>query len=267
MGVQTEITLEEVQKLFRDKDIKTLTPTRYGVMDTTYILDNFVLKKYERDMGDKISQDIKLLDRLRANSLNTTKFIKSADEWYLYERLNGLTPISVKYFHIQALARFLAKFHKITYKQNCSSRFVQNYDIAKILRYTKENFYLYYKKLQELEKFKMRDDGFIHGDIFKDNTLFDGQKVAVFDFIDGGCGEFAFDIAVSLISFNPYQKSSLNRVFLNTYNQHAPKKIKVKELKQHLKKASKLYALLRIDKYKSSLYSKELLKIVSKIKY
>ena len=96
---------------------------------------------------------------------------------------------------------------------------IQKDEMKKLLSYTKQNFFAYYKKLQYLQNYNSKIDGLIHGDIFKDNTLFDGQKIAVFDFIDSTCGNFGFDVAVCLIGFGAKKNNYFINLFLKTYNQ------------------------------------------------
>lgn len=251
MGVQTHISLEQAQKLFSGFSLHNLQATVHGVMDTTYLLDNYVLKHYEREIDTKIQADKERLSHFVANGLNTPLHLDSASKWHLYSRLDGNVPKSIHYFHIQALARFVAKLHTLTYKREANNSFLEQYNLHDILDFTKKNHYIYYKKLQSLQNIEQREDGFIHGDIFKDNTLFEGEKLGIFDFIDGGMGAFSFDIAVILVSFNPKKRSSYIKLFLNTYNQKAPKKISLYDLEKQIKNASKLYGLLRIQKYKN----------------
>ena len=58
MGVKTAISLKEVNLLFGSYNFTHIGPTTNGIMDTTYILKNnssaFILKKYERDVSQKI---------------------------------------------------------------------------------------------------------------------------------------------------------------------------------------------------------------------
>ncbi len=251
MGVKRSITLKEVQKLFPDFTFTYLCATADGVVDTTYILDNYVLKFYERDIQERIEYDAKNLQKLQSIGLYVPRLVAQANGWYLYEKLQGATPKSTRYFHITALARFVAKLHANSYRQRTPFLFLEKYNLKSILQKTKPHHYFYYKKLQSLQHFMMQQDGFIHGDIFRDNTLFHKQKLGVIDFIDSGMGSFAFDMGVTLISFNPKQKSSLERLFLATYNQHAPKKISHTELKKAISDAAKVYALLRIHTYKN----------------
>jgi len=262
MGIKTKITLNEVDQLFPNFNLSILAPTSSGVMDTTYIVSNeshsYILKKYERDISQKIQNDKKLLSELKSASLNVPTCVAQSGEWFLYEKLQGSQPRTVYGYHIVALGRFLAKLHKHTYKKSCSAKFMESYEIPKLLNYTKKNFYTYYKKLQFLESFEMKNEGFIHGDIFKDNTVFDGQKIGVFDFIDSGCGSFSFDCAVGLVGFSKGNEYYVN-LFLRAYNQHAVKKISKKEFLTQIKIASRFYALLRINHHKNSANVKELM--------
>ena len=257
MGVITQITLLEAKELFPSFNISTLTATSSGIIDTTYLTEQYILKKYEREID--VNADIKLLDML-SSSLSVGTYVAQNGEWFLYKRLKGFEPRTIQTYHIQALARFLAKFHTQTQYMKCNSLLIDNYDFKKILNFTKSNYYVYYKRLQSLQNYKPKNDGFIHGDIFKDNTVFDKDKIGVFDFIDGGCGEFVFDMAVCLVAFDAKKHSHyFINLFLNTYNQNAPKKIKKAELIQTMKIASEFYALLRIDKYKNPHKARELL--------
>ena len=136
---------------------------------------------------------------------------------------------------------------------------IQKDEIKKLLSYTKQNFFAYYKKLQYLQNYNSKTDGLIHGDIFKDNTLFDGQKIAVFDFIDSACGNFGFDVAVCLIGFGAKKSNYFINLFVKTYNQKAPRKLTKKEVLKEIDMACGFYALKRIEGYKNTKKAKELL--------
>jgi len=264
MGVKTKITLDELNKLFPSYNFNRLSATSSGIIDTTYIVYNdknsYILKKYERDIKEKIQEDIKLLNLLKANGLNVSTCRESKDAWYIYERLQGSQPEVIKTYHIQELARFLAKLHSITYDKNTPQGFMEKSEILRALKFTKNNFYAHYKKLEFLKDYHCKNDGLIHSDIFKDNTLFDDRKLGVFDFIDGFHGSFYFDVAVALVAFDAKKhKPYFINLFLNTYNQNAPKKLNKKELLYSLDVASCFYALKRIYNYKNTKKAKELL--------
>ncbi|MFA6137897.1 MAG: phosphotransferase [Sulfurimonas sp.] len=265
MGVKTAITLDALNRLFTSYEFTSLVETTSGIIDTTYIVftknRSYILKKYERAIAQKIEEDSKLLDALQSFGLNVPKCIESSHGWYLYEKLEGSQPTHIKSYHIQALARFLAKLHQYTYKKVSYQHVIEQDEIASHLNYAKANFFSYYKKLQFLKKQNQKSDGIIHGDIFKDNTVFLGTKIGVFDFIDSACGNFAFDAAVALVGFDAKKnRSSFINLFLGTYNQHSPRKLSKKELLQSIETARGFYALKRIVNFKSTKTAKELLK-------
>jgi len=264
MGVKTKLTLKELNAIFKHYNFISIEATLYGVIDTTYIAstkdDDYIIKKYERDIYTNIETDKKLLKNLKSSGLNVPAFLEEKKGWYIYEKLSGDVQKSTHTIHIQALARLLRDLHSTTYKKAFPTSFMQNCEVQKSLNYTKANYYHYYKKFQILHNFDMPNDGLIHGDIFKDNTVFDQNKMGIFDFIDSGYGSFLFDCAVALIGFDvkPTNNYYIN-LFLNTYNQKAPKKLKKRELIKEMVLASKFYTLLRIYRNKNIKNIKELL--------
>ena len=264
MGVITNISLNELNNFFPTYDFVKIIPTSSGIIDTTYIVRSkkkeYILKKYERDIPHKIAQDIKLLDELNSIGLNVPICLEQNSGWYLYKKLKGSQPHNVKSYHIQAVARFLAKFHSQTSKKSCDSNIIIENEVTSSLKYVKNNFFIYYKKFEFLKNFTHKNDAIIHGDIFKDNTIFNGRKIGVIDFIDSSCGTFAYDVGIALIGFDVREKDNyFINLFLKTYNQHAPKKLKKKRVLYKMKVAANFFALKRIEKYKNTLRAKELL--------
>ncbi len=264
MGVKTTLSLASLHKLFPSYNFTCIRPTTHGIIDTTYVVSNeekdYILKKYERATQEQIKTTNTLLKKLSLASLNVARLLDESDTWYLYDKLTGKSPTRTNTYHIQALARFMAKMHSLTYKKNLPHEFYASYEAPKLLASLLHKHYFYYKKLSSLKAYSPTSDGIIHGDIFRDNTIFDGDKIGVFDFIDAGNGSFVFDVAVSIIGFHLKKNNTffLN-LYLNTYNQKAPKKIKRKELLAHISIASKFYALLRIQHHNSTKPAKELL--------
>ncbi len=264
MGIITQITLKEIQELFPSYRLLRLTPTSDGVMDTTYIVSNetksYVLKRYEREIPEKILFDSRLLGRLSEAGLNVPLHLASNRGWHLYKKLDGESPSSITSVRIISLARFMAKLHQVTKNVKSQTDFIAEHEIKNTLKDIKKSHYVYYKKLSFIKNYKTKNDGLIHGDIFQDNCVFEGSKIGVFDFIDAGYGEFLFDVAVALMAFNPSRRSLFFNLFINAYNQKAPKKISKKELRKTLDVAAAFYALLRIEKYKNTKKARELLR-------
>lgn len=263
MGVVTQITLDELNRVFPSFTFIAITPTSSGIIDTTYIVHtkekDYVLKRYERDIPNKIVQDAKLLKELKSVGLNVSMHLSQNRGWHLYEKLIGVQPQNVKSYHIQSLGRFLAKMHTEMSKKRCDSKVKMQ--VNEELNYVKMSHFSYYKKFEFLKEYAHNAESVIHGDIFKDNTIFNGKKIGVIDFIDSICGTFIFDVAVALVGFDIREKNEyLINLFLTTYNQHAPKKLTKKRVKEEMRVASHFYALKRIGVYKNSFKAKELLR-------
>lgn len=265
MGVKTTITLDELNALFKTYDFISIKATTNGVIDTTYLVytreSGYILKKYERDISTKIDEDIRLLNELKSAGLNVPRCIEASGEWYLYEMLSGESPRVIKSYHIQELARFLSNFHKHTYSSCLQKAFIDEHDIYDDMAYAKKSFYYHFKRVEFLKVHKSRNDGKIHADIFKDNTVFDGKKIGVFDFIDSVDGSFVFDVAVALVAFDSFKHGEyFINLFINTYNQKAPKKLNKKELLANMRVARALYSVKRIGMYKNVKKANELLR-------
>ncbi|EDZ63389.1 putative aminoglycoside phosphotransferase [Sulfurimonas gotlandica GD1] len=265
MGVKTQLSLHELNQLFPSYGFTEIKPTISGIIDTTYIIHNettgYILKRYERDITRKIELDIKLLNELKSVGLNVPACLDSNYGWYIYEKLEGKQPTNTKSYHIQALGRFLAKMHSQTSKMRCDSNRIIEDEVTQSLKYVKENFFAYYKRFEFLKNFTHKHEAIIHGDIFKDNTIFNGRKIGVIDFIDSSCGTFAYDVAVTLVGFDARERHDYYiNLFLKNYNQHAPKKLSKKVVKEKMKFAANFFALKRVHEYKNTSRAKELLK-------
>lgn len=265
MGVKTPISLDELNRVFGSYGFTKLTHTASGIIDTTYIAHTknteYILKRYEREIPLEVARDIELLSKLKSAGLNVPICLDEKEGWYLYEKLNGSEPRSVKSFHIQALGRFLAKLHKETSKESCDSDARIKDEVLSALLYAKRSFFCYYKRFEFLKRASHKNEALIHGDIFKDNTVFDGTKLGVFDFIDSSCGSFAFDAAVALVGFDVKADNNCYiNLFLRCYNQKAPKKLQKREIVKAMKTASHFYALKRLHGYKNTKRAKELIR-------
>jgi len=256
MGVKTNISLKKANSLFDGFSFKKLSPTTSGIMDTTYFADNFILKKYERDVD--VKRDIKLLQTLKNKNLNVPTCKAQNHPFYLYDKLNGSHVKSVKLFHIISLVRFLKEFHNADIETTNYNNIIDKEEINLLLNYTKKHFF-YYKKFLFLKNHNSHVDGVIHGDIFKDNVLFDKHQVKVFDFIDSAKGSFLFDLAVILVGFGVDKSKYYKNISLKVYNQNNNKKYNLKGLENEIKSARAFYALKRIQKHKNTKKAKELL--------
>lgn len=144
MGVNIHITLTDLQELFPTYNFIEICPTKDGVIDTTYIVTNtqtsYILKHFDRDISKKIAHDKNLLLHLHQSGLNVPVYVDEKDGWYLFSKLCGVSPKNIQLYHIQALARFMAHYHSLTYKDNTQTGFIENYALKDSLSYVKKNF-------------------------------------------------------------------------------------------------------------------------------
>jgi Ser/Thr protein kinase RdoA (MazF antagonist) len=65
--------------------------------------------------------------------------------------------------------------------------------------------------------------GLIHGDLMQANYLIDGQRVHAIDFADFGRGYFLYDMAVTLLMLQPFDRASRQReAFIRGYRSIRP---------------------------------------------
>jgi len=262
VGVKTQISVAKLQQLFPSYGFTKLTPTTSGVIDTTYIAytptTSYILKYFERDIEQKVAKDALLLKELQRQGLNVPRHLSASQGWHLYTRLKGVSPSRVRAYHLQALAQFLSTMHKERRVSSFGAK--RALPIKKELHYVKKHYFSYYKCMLFLKSFRDRDEALIHGDIFKDNTLFEGKKIGVIDFIDSFRGSFAFDVGVALVGFDVKLTDEYSlSLFLNTYNQKRVKKLSKVEAREMMRVASFYYGLKRIYRDNTTYSAKELL--------
>ena len=253
MGIKTTLTLQEAQSLFPGYHIERLQETHDGVVDTTYIAysvqKRYILKRFERATNEEIAQEQALMKFLKGAKMNVPTLLDHNRSWYLYSLLEGSQPSAIGVGHIRALGRFISKMHSHLYAYPHTQRVLDPEVIDTALQTIKSKHYRYYRTFAYLRSHREPIDGTIHGDIFKDNTVFNGHKMGLFDFIDAGLGSFAFDAAVSLLSFSaPRRRKLFCNLFLKRYNQRRNVKLKREEIEGALKVAADFYALKRLER-------------------
>ena len=134
----------------------------------------------------------------------------------------------------------------MTYKRKNILPFFDKTEVKYMLTCIKKHSFTQFKKYEYLEHLKCKNDGFIHGDLFKDNAVFYGKKIGVFDFIDGGNGNFLFDCAVALFGFDVQKSQKLKKeIFRKSYNQKTIRKIDTKSLDTFFQYAKDYYEMKR----------------------
>ncbi len=251
MGIKTRLSLSRAQRLFPDIGILSLHPTRQGVIDTTFILTatscRYILKRYERAGQKQIGDEAGLLKRLQACGLHVPRLLNTSEEWYLFTYLEGETPHPIDLHKLRALGAFLGKMHRCTYKRESSFTPFDKGSFKEDIRKLRLLNPLLAKQFEELLNFDDRHDGTIHGDLFPDNTKFDGKRLGIFDFIESGNGSFHFDTGITAMSWIGDEKISKMKLqmFLKAYNQNSPRKLELGELLTQMQYAALAYGLQR----------------------
>ena len=102
-----------------------------------------------------------------------------------------------------------------------------------------DTFNLFTRLWKQLEPFLRQKlpTGLIHGDVFPDNTLFEGNKMkAIIDFEQFCTDQLLFDVAMCINGFcftDNRLDTSLLEIFLDAYNQKRPMESTEKELLPH----------------------------------
>ena len=273
MGIKTVLSLAQAQAIFPKRDFITLEATLRGVIDTTYVVSNqtqsFILKKYERATSIQIQQEQQLLKKLSKVSLQVPYPLESSQQWHLFTLIKGDIPHKITVQQLRSVGRFLGKLHSHTINQKSTFTPFKRENYQKTVKNLRKSNFYYAKQLSYLQYFPTEVDGIIHGDLFCDNSKFDGSILGVFDFIEAGNGSFAFDLGVVAMSW--IGKKRLSRlqinILLQAYNQNINKKITLKKLLKMMHVAALVYTLKRLTNPLSPLDHQEMLLVSQKIQH
>jgi len=150
-------------------------------------------------------------------------------------RLQGKHPEQASLQQIQAIARAQAGMHVALMDFSLQRQFSRDHQYWKNVAYTlqkdmnDEDAALLQLVLdlfqQTRERYPQRPKGFIHSDLFRDNTLFQGDElVGILDFYELNYDELLFDLAISINDFcTEYPAPDLNAEkfdhYVSAYNQ------------------------------------------------
>jgi homoserine kinase type II len=256
MGVKTKISKKDLAGIF---DVKTLFETKNGVSDSVYIVNNkYVLKIFEKGSQNNIKEELRLYKKMK--HLKVAKIIKNGlrikgKDALVYKKCDGKSLQKVKIKQIKQIGKFLKEFHKITKgKTSKNKNLFSNKIVKDMVKQSKDKRF---KKIYRSLKIELKNDGIIHGDIFKDNVLFKGDKLScVIDFCEACNGDFYFDLAV--VGLDWCRNDKEYKILLKSYGAD----IGLKEFKLYIKYAGLYYALMR---YFDKRDYKELLKRIKKL--
>lgn len=253
MSVYTTLSLKEVQDFAAPYGLKAidLIPIQGGIQNTNYFLvcedAQYVLTVFE-DMDEQAAGElVPVLERLGEAGVavpvplsHSGKAIHSIKNkpTQIAPRMMGEHPMPSTLKQAEAIAVAQAKMHVALQDFKLERNFVRDhaywYGVAQEIKPTLNDAdkALLSKLLGLYEAmtavYPNRPRGFIHSDLFRDNTLFDGDQLnGILDFYEMNHDELLFDIAITLNDFcTEYPDVTLNEqksvAFLNAYETVRP---------------------------------------------
>ena len=254
MSVYTTLTLQEVQTFAAPYGLEVvdLIPIQGGIQNTNYFLVGknalqYVLTVFEEMDEQGAAELVPVLEHLAQQGLAVPvplnyagKAIHSLKDKpaQIAPRMMGEHPMPATLAQAEAIAIAQAKIHVALQDFPLERAEYRNHDywlqVAKELKPTlnpadaillSEVLGLY-DALTAV--YPNRPKGFIHSDLFRDNTLFNGNQLnGILDFYELNKDEFLFDIAITLNDFcTEYPEVHLNEVkaqaFLAAYETVRP---------------------------------------------
>lgn len=255
MSVYTTVTLQQAQRLATHYGltVQQLIPIQSGIENTNYFLQladasEVVLTIFEEMNLNSIDELIPLLAYLKQQGLpvaapltdrqeQTIHFVQNKPA-QLAPKLAGQHPLQPSLEQVQQIARTLAQLHLA----------LQNYPLHRQNNHgqhwwqsTKEALYpqlhtvdqqlldAVFEQFQDVQtQYPARPMGLIHGDLFRDNTLFMGDEITgILDFSELAYDEWLLDIAICLNDFcSHWPMVQLNhdcaQAFVASYHQIRP---------------------------------------------
>ena len=254
MSVYTTLTLKEVQDFTAPYglNVADLIPIQGGIQNTNYFIvcENglqYVLTIFEEMDEQGAGELVPVLEHLgqaglavpvplsyQGKAIHTLKG-KPAQ---IAPRMQGEHPMPASLAQAQAIAVAQAKMHVALQDFPLERAFYRDHAYwRQVSREVKpslndadamllNNLLGVYDALTAM--YPNRPKGFIHSDLFRDNTLFDGDELkGILDFYELNKDEWLFDIAITLNDFcTEYPNITLNEdkavAFLNAYESVRP---------------------------------------------
>ncbi|WP_180034198.1 homoserine kinase [Acinetobacter sp. YH12233] len=244
MSVYTTLTLKEVQDFAAPYGLKVidLIPIQGGIQNTNYFLvcenQQYVLTVFE-DMDEQAAGElVPVLQHLGQAGLavpvplsHSGKAIHTLKNKpaQIAPRMMGEHPMPSTVAQAEAIAIAQAKMHVALKDFKLERAFVRDhaywYNVAQEIKpsLNAADKVLLGKLLGLYEAltavYPDRPRGFIHSDLFRDNTLFEGDQLkGILDFYELNKDEFLFDIAITLNDFcTNYPEVTLNEEKANAF--------------------------------------------------
>jgi homoserine kinase type II len=252
MAVYTELTIDEAAAFFgalglgHPLSVRGITA---GVENTNYFVSTqsceYVLTLFERLTFEQLPFYLHFMQHLAARGMSVPDPVANESGEILHSlqgrpavvvnRLAGRSVTEPREAHCRSVGEVLARMHVagIDYSRHqgnprglqwCNEvvpvvgRFVTDRQQSLLL-----SELAFQKQIAASSTYEQLPKGPIHADLFRDNVLFDGEKLTgVIDFYFSGCDAFLFDIAVCLNDWSVdgctgFQHDERTAAFLSGY--------------------------------------------------
>ncbi|RKG40493.1 homoserine kinase [Acinetobacter rongchengensis] len=254
MSVYTTLSLKEVQAFAAAYGLEVieLNPIQGGIQNTNYFIvcadgSQFVLTLFENMDMQAAAELIPVLEYLGQQGLAVPVPLKYSGQSIhtlkdkpaqIAPRMLGQHPMPSTIEQVEQIAIAQAQMHVALQDFPLERKVARDhaywYNVAKQIKPTLNaadtallnNLLGLYEALTAM--YPNRPKGFIHSDLFRDNTLFEGNTLkGILDFYEMNRDELLFDIAITLNDFcTEYPEVTLNEAkataFLNAYSSVRP---------------------------------------------
>ena len=254
MSVYTTLSLKEVQAFAAAYGLEVieLNPIQGGIQNTNYFIvcadgSQFVLTLFENMDTQAAAELIPVLEYLGQQGLAVPVPLKHSGQSIhtlkdkpaqIAPRMLGQHPMPSTIEQVEQIAIAQAQMHVALQDFPLERKVARDhaywYNVAKQIKPTLNaadtallnNLLGLYEALTAM--YPNRPKGFIHSDLFRDNTLFEGNTLkGILDFYEMNRDELLFDIAITLNDFcTEYPEVTLNEAkataFLNAYSSVRP---------------------------------------------
>jgi len=228
MAVYTEVSFEEAFELLHSLDLgplQSLRPCAGGIENTNYFAETnsgaYVLTLFERLSFEQLPFYLQLMKHLAERGIPVPNPSPDKSGQILHSlkgkpsavvnKLRGASELAPSQAHCTQVGAMLARMHRAgqdfnVHQPNLRSLPWWNSTLPAILPHvTPEQRSLllselaYQNHIAATSDYKALPSGIVHGDLFRDNVMFEGGELTgFFDFYFAGCDKFLFDIGISL---------------------------------------------------------------------
>jgi homoserine kinase type II len=250
MAFYTELNQQELLALLRDYGIDALTActgASDGIENTTYFLQNekqkWILTLFEEISAEELPFFVRLMDWLFAHQLpvahaladnhEKTLHMLSGKPALLFPRLSGQHPRTMTLAQCRAIGDFLGRMHAVSRhysEQRDNHRGTAWMQVSRerlAACIDAEALALLDAQIANAKQLRALHlpTGLIHGDLFHDNALYDGDTLCgVIDFYNACTDMLALDLAIVINDWCALPDGSIEAVryhaIVDAYQQH-----------------------------------------------